>query len=78
MDKYNRGAAAPGKECAAWKSFVHDCYTHYNVSPGDGSTSEIEPSQNFADYWLSVSRGENASWDPETGAWITIDPDGAD
>lgn len=78
MDKYNRAADAPDKECAAWKSFINDCYTCYNIYPWDEFAANIEPTQNFSDYWFSVARGENASWDPETGSWITIDRDGAD
>lgn len=71
MTDFNR-RVAPGGECAAWEDFVADCYERYDVAPWDDAAENVALVQDFVDYWLRVSRGENYEYDAKTGARLEI------
>lgn len=54
MQRFNR-TAAPGSECGAWQDFVADSFERYRMSPTDDRAEDVEPSQDFVDYWLDVA-----------------------
>jgi hypothetical protein len=63
MKEFN-ASVAPGSECAAWGDFVNDCKEHYGVMPWSDEAEEIEPSQNFVEFWLAVSNNETPDGGP--------------
>jgi hypothetical protein len=66
VEAYNCRVAY-ASECLAWSDFVIDCRNKYGVVPWHHKAVEIEPSQDFVDYWLGVTNGKNHDYDAETG-----------
>ncbi len=66
LEAYNRRVAY-ASECRAWSDFVIDCRNKYGVVPWHNKAAEIEPSQDFLDYWLGVTKGKNHEYDATTG-----------
>jgi hypothetical protein len=67
MHRYNN-AKAYGSECHAWGDYCNHCFDRYSVMPWDDSAEEIEPVQDFVDYWLMVAHEKPGSDYDETGS----------
>lgn len=66
MHYFNR-FAAPGSECVAWGDFIANCYDRYEMAPWDERAEEVEPVQDFVDYWLGVAEQRAGSEYDEQG-----------
>jgi hypothetical protein len=67
MRAYNRTVAQDG-ECDAWRDFIVDCFSRYEVGPWDDVVQDVQAVEGFVDYWLDVPNGANYDYNSRTGA----------
>lgn len=70
MAAYN-GQVAYGSECNAWGDFVENSYAEYKVGPWSDASHDMQVSEEFAEFWSAVAKGESDQYAADTGDRIT-------